>query len=90
MAASIEEIEMFLVVLLVAFVVLFLVVVSDFKDSGMASGSESVTLDAGGSGLHELAIELSKAFQGGNDTVFYIAIGVTVGIAIDMLARRFF
>lgn len=82
---------MFLAVLLVAFVVLFLVVVSDFKDSGMASGSEGVTLDAGGSGLNELAFELSKALQGGNDTVFYIAIGVTVGIAIaiDMLARRF-
>ena len=83
---------MFLAVLVVAFVVLSLIIVSDFK--GMSSAlpkTESTTLDAGGSGINELAFEMSKALQGGNDTVLYIAFGVTVGIAlaVDMLARRF-
>lgn len=83
---------MFLAVLLVAFVVLMFITVSDYKDiSAASSKSESLNFDYGGSGLNELALEMSKAFQGSNDTVFYIAIGVTVGIAlaIDVLVRRF-
>lgn len=84
---------MFLAVLLVAIVAFLFVSVSNFKDTSLASSSgESETFVTGSSGLNELAFELSKAMQGGNDTVLYIAIGVTVGIAIaiDMLARRFF
>lgn len=84
---------MFIAVLLVAFVVFLFVSVSEFKNASIpSSAAEDVTVSAGGSGLHEIAFEMSKAFQGGNETVFYIAIGVIVGIAlaIDLLARRFF
>ncbi len=83
---------MFLAVLLVAFVVLMFITVSDYKDiSAASSKSESLNFEHGGSGLNELAFEMSKAFQGSNDTVFYIAVGVTVGVvlAIDLLIKRF-